>query len=105
MPFVPSPQLQDCSQNFQINANGCTMPGASGSARSANYVRVVENAEIIIKLTPDEALVLSDWLEKVEMTDPSRLVDDEAIWAPIHRLAGTLDSPCLGSSLRTTANV
>ncbi|WP_460037573.1 hypothetical protein [Streptomyces cavourensis] len=65
----------------------------------------MENAEIIIKLTPDEALVLSDWLEKVEMTDPSRLVDDEAIWAPIHRLAGTLDSPCLGSSLRTTANV
>ncbi|WP_329449558.1 hypothetical protein OG894_00825 [Streptomyces sp. NBC_01724] len=51
----------------------------------------MENTEIIIKLTPDEALVLSDWLEKVQMTDLSRLVVDEAVWAPIHRLAGTLD--------------
>ncbi|MFI5756493.1 hypothetical protein [Streptomyces sp. NPDC051569] len=51
----------------------------------------MENTEIIIKLTSDEALVLSDWLERVQMTDLGRLVDDEAVWAPIHRLAGTLD--------------
>ncbi|MFE3643461.1 hypothetical protein [Streptomyces sp. NPDC059169] len=56
----------------------------------------MENAEIIIKLTPDEALVLSDWLERVQMTDLSRLVDDEAVWAPIHRLAGTLDKSLPG---------
>lgn len=29
---------------------------------SMDYVRRVENPEIIIKLAPDEALVLSDWL-------------------------------------------
>ncbi|MFJ3236002.1 hypothetical protein [Streptomyces sp. NPDC086787] len=51
----------------------------------------MENPEIIIKLTPDEALVLSDWLEQVQMTDLSRLVDDAAVWAPLHRIAGTLD--------------
>ncbi|MEU0296080.1 hypothetical protein ABZ136_28755 [Streptomyces microflavus] len=34
----------------------------------------MENTEIIIKLTSDEALVLSDWLERVQMTDLSRLV-------------------------------
>ncbi|MFB8209621.1 hypothetical protein [Streptomyces sp. NPDC056010] len=51
----------------------------------------MENTEIIIRLTSDEALVLSDWLERVQMTDLSRLVDDEAVWAPIHGLAGTLD--------------
>ncbi|MEU0413395.1 hypothetical protein ABZ307_37080 [Streptomyces griseorubiginosus] len=45
----------------------------------------MENPEIIIKLTPDEALALSDWLEQVQMTDLSRLVDDAAIWAPLHR--------------------
>lgn len=64
MPFVSSPQLQDCWKNFLLKADGCTISGVSDSARSANYVRVVENAEIIIKLTTDEALVLSDWLER-----------------------------------------
>ena len=49
------------------------------------------NTEITIRLTCDEALVLSDWLERVQMTDLSRLVDDPAAWAPIHKIAGTLD--------------
>ncbi|MFI0739056.1 hypothetical protein ACH4PU_13350 [Streptomyces sp. NPDC021100] len=52
----------------------------------------MENAEIVIRLTPDEALVLSDWLERVRMTGLSRLVDDPAVWAPVHRLAGALDT-------------
>jgi hypothetical protein len=56
----------------------------------------VENPEIIIRLSPDEALVLSDWLEQVQMTDLSRLVDDAAVWAPLHRIAGTLDKSLLG---------
>ncbi|WP_406466373.1 hypothetical protein OHB07_39090 (plasmid) [Streptomyces sp. NBC_00111] len=56
----------------------------------------MDNEQITIKLTPDEALVLSDWLERVQMTDLSRLVDDEAVWAPIHRLAGTLDKALPG---------
>lgn len=52
--------------------------------------RMSEN-QITIKLTSDEALVLSDWLEKLQMTDLSRVVDDPAVWSPIHRIAGTLD--------------
>ncbi|MFC9398566.1 hypothetical protein ACFTWS_36240 [Streptomyces sp. NPDC057027] len=56
----------------------------------------MENAEITIKITPDEALVLSDWLERVQMTDLSRLVDDPAAWVPIHKLAGTLDKTLPG---------
>lgn len=47
--------------------------------------------QVTIKLTSDEALVLSHWLEKLQMTDLSRVVDDPAVWAPIHRIAGTLD--------------
>nr|WP_307781641.1 MULTISPECIES: hypothetical protein [unclassified Streptomyces] len=43
-----------------------------------------------IKLTSDEALVLSHWLESLQMTDLSRVVDDPAVWAPIRRIAGTL---------------
>lgn len=45
--------------------------------------------EFIIKLTADEALVLSDWLERVQMTDLSHVVDDPAVWG--HKIAGTLD--------------
>ncbi|MFE1952728.1 hypothetical protein ACFW9D_19960 [Streptomyces sp. NPDC059524] len=46
---------------------------------------------VAIRLTADEALVLSHWLEKLQMTDLSRVVDDPAVWAPVHRIAGTLD--------------
>ncbi|WP_405884400.1 hypothetical protein OG747_41000 [Streptomyces sp. NBC_01384] len=56
----------------------------------------MDDTEITIKLTSDEALVLSDWLERVQMTDLSRLVDDPAAWAPIHKLAGTLDKTLPG---------
>ncbi|MEV8448353.1 hypothetical protein [Streptomyces parvus] len=49
------------------------------------------DSEVTIKLTSDEALALSDWLEKLQMTDLSWVVDDPAVWAPIHRIAGTLD--------------
>ncbi|WP_406862242.1 hypothetical protein ABZO31_17960 [Streptomyces sp. HUAS MG47] len=54
------------------------------------------DTQITIKLTSDEALVLSDWLEKLQMTDLSRVVDDPAVWAPIHRIAGTLDKSLPG---------
>ncbi|MET9955309.1 hypothetical protein ABZ135_27705 [Streptomyces sp. NPDC006339] len=56
----------------------------------------MEDPEIIIQLTPDEALVLSHWLERVQMTELSRLVDDAAVWAPLHRIAGTLDKSLPG---------
>ncbi|MFF3662757.1 hypothetical protein [Streptomyces olivochromogenes] len=47
--------------------------------------------KLTIKLGSDEALVLSYWLEKLQMADLSRVVDDPAVGAPIHRIAGTLD--------------
>lgn len=46
---------------------------------------------VTIKLTRDEALVLSHWLEKLQMTDLSQVVDDPAVWVSIHTIAGTLD--------------
>ncbi|MFJ4091247.1 hypothetical protein ACIPYS_06645 [Kitasatospora sp. NPDC089913] len=54
------------------------------------------DSQVTIKLTSDEALVLSDWLEKLQMTDLSRVVDDPAVWAPIHRIAGALDKSLPG---------
>ncbi|MFE2867155.1 hypothetical protein [Embleya sp. NPDC059259] len=49
------------------------------------------DGRVTITLTSDEALVLSDWLYRLQMTDLSRVVDEPAVWAPIHRIAGTLD--------------
>ncbi|MEU1710267.1 hypothetical protein ABZ478_33725 [Streptomyces sp. NPDC005706] len=49
------------------------------------------DGEVTIKLTSDQALVLSHRLEKLQMTDLSRVVDDPALRAPIHRIAKTLD--------------
>ncbi|WUH97697.1 hypothetical protein OHR68_29830 [Spirillospora sp. NBC_00431] len=51
----------------------------------------MERAEFVIRLSADEALGLSDWLDRVQMTDLSRIVDDPAVWEPLHRIAGTLD--------------
>jgi hypothetical protein len=51
----------------------------------------MSDGQVTIKLTSDEALVLSHWLERLQMTDLGRVVDDPAVWAPIHRIAGTLD--------------
>ncbi|WP_419994044.1 hypothetical protein [Streptomyces boninensis] len=51
----------------------------------------MSESRITIELTSDQALVLSDWLEKLQMTDLSRVIDDPAVWSPIHRIAGTLD--------------
>lgn len=51
----------------------------------------MEKDELVIKLSADEALVLSDWLQRVQMTDLSRIIDDPAVWGPLHRIAGTLD--------------
>ena len=42
----------------------------------------MSDSQVTIKLTGDEALVLSHWLEKLQMTDLSRVVDDPAVWAP-----------------------
>lgn len=35
--------------------------------------------------------MLSHWLERLEMTELSEMVDDPAVWAPIHKISGTLD--------------
>ncbi|MET9460872.1 hypothetical protein ABZY05_38385 [Streptomyces canus] len=51
----------------------------------------MSDSQVTIKLTSDEALVLSHWLEKLQMTALGQVVDDPAVWAPIHRIAGTLD--------------
>ena len=51
----------------------------------------MDESDVTIRLTRDEATVLSDWLERLRMTGLSSTADDPAAWAPIHRIAGQLD--------------
>lgn len=50
--------------------------------------------EFTIRLSRDEALVLSDWLDTMMGTAAfDGLVNqDRAVWSPLHRIAGTLET-------------
>ncbi|MFC4854386.1 hypothetical protein [Actinophytocola glycyrrhizae] len=49
--------------------------------------------EITINLSPDQALVLSHWLDEVMGTREfdSVVNRDRAVWSPLHRISGTLE--------------
>ncbi|MFI6261877.1 hypothetical protein [Micromonospora sp. NPDC051006] len=50
--------------------------------------------EFTIELSRDQALVLSDWLDKVIGTQRFDAVADEdvAVWSALHRISGTLET-------------
>jgi hypothetical protein len=46
-----------------------------------------------IELTEDQALVLSDWLDRVmHGPDFSALVDDRAVWSALFTISGSLET-------------
>ncbi|MEV4479543.1 hypothetical protein [Micromonospora coxensis] len=49
--------------------------------------------DFTIKLTNDQALVLSDWLHRVIGTERFDAIvgEDTAVWSALHRISGTLD--------------
>ncbi|MEU8850649.1 hypothetical protein AB0C70_31460 [Streptomyces sp. NPDC048564] len=49
---------------------------------------------ITIRLTRDQAFVLSDWLYHVmfQSDDLEGIVHDRAVWSPIYSISGTLDT-------------
>ncbi|MFD0783398.1 hypothetical protein ACFQZ8_05610 [Micromonospora azadirachtae] len=50
------------------------------------------DGEVILKLSNDQALVLSDWLDRMESSRAfAQVVDDRAVWAALHAISGTLD--------------
>ncbi|MCW3816469.1 hypothetical protein ONA91_18645 [Micromonospora sp. DR5-3] len=50
------------------------------------------SAEVVLKLSHDQALVLSDWLERMESSRAfAQVVDDRAVWSALHTISGTLD--------------
>jgi hypothetical protein len=54
---------------------------------------MVDDEAITIRLTRDQAFVLSDWLYQVmfQSDDPEGIVHDRAVWSPIYAILGTLD--------------
>jgi hypothetical protein len=53
----------------------------------------VNDESVTISLTPDQALVLSDWLYEVMMRSDrlSSIVTDRSVWSPLYTISGTLD--------------
>jgi hypothetical protein len=64
----------------------------------------VNDEPVTIKLTCDQAFVLSDWLYEVTMKSDqlSAVVTDRAVWSPLYSISGTLERRWLKSSCRTT---
>ncbi|MEU0055883.1 hypothetical protein [Streptomyces sp. NPDC006334] len=54
----------------------------------------MDDEVIDIKLTRDQAFVLSDWLHQVmfQSDDLERIVRDRAVRSPIYSISGTLDT-------------
>jgi hypothetical protein len=54
----------------------------------------VDEDEVLIKLTRDQAFVLSDWLYEVMMRSDKleAIVPDRAVWSGIHAISGTLEA-------------
>jgi hypothetical protein len=53
----------------------------------------VDEEAITIRLTRDQAFVLSDWLYRVmfKSDDLEKIVHDRAVWSPIYAISGTFD--------------
>ncbi|MFI9099236.1 hypothetical protein ACIGXA_01835 [Streptomyces fildesensis] len=54
----------------------------------------MDEEPVIIKLTHDQAFVLSDWLYEVMMRSDKldAIVPDRAVWSGIHAISGTLET-------------
>lgn len=53
----------------------------------------MDEEAITVRLTRDQAFVLSDWLYQVmfQSDDLEGIVHDRAVWSPIYAISGTLD--------------
>jgi hypothetical protein len=52
-----------------------------------------ERPDIRVTLSREQALVLSDWLDRrMSEKDFAALVDDRAVWSPLLKLAGSLET-------------
>lgn len=84
-PITPPPQLESGLVRTEHRAQD--------TADRGGYVEDVDQETITIRLTRDQAFVLSDWLYQVmfQSDDLEGIVHDRAIWSPIYAISGTLD--------------
>ncbi|MFJ9721497.1 hypothetical protein ACIRP3_01995 [Streptomyces sp. NPDC101209] len=54
----------------------------------------MDEEAVTIRLSRDQAFVLSDWLYQVmfRSDDLARIVHDSAVWSPIYAISGALDT-------------
>ncbi|MGA4973643.1 hypothetical protein [Streptomyces cinereoruber] len=58
----------------------------------------MDEEPVLIKLTPDQAFVLPDWLYEVMMKSDKldAIVPDRAVWSGIYAISGTLEKELAG---------
>lgn len=70
------------------------MTEAKVDKASLRYGGEMIDRGVTITLSPDQAVVLSDWLDRVIGTErfDSFIHEDPAVWSPLYQLAGTLET-------------
>ena len=69
------------------------LPRRSRPSLTVAYLDRVNEEPVVIKLTHDQAFVLSDWLYEVVMQSDKldAIVPDRAVWSAIYAIYGTLE--------------
>lgn len=91
--WAPSGTRRD--RTPEASVAGSSLAGARKKAQCRDgYVEGVDEEAITIRLTRDQAFVLSDWLYQVmfQSDDLEGIVRDRAVWSPIYTISGTLDT-------------
>lgn len=70
------------------------MIASSGSSKSSERGSDVPEGELVqVSLTRDQAIVLSDWLDRVMRQKAfAQFVNDRAVWSPLLRISGSLEA-------------
>lgn len=66
------------------------------------FRRTRREPPVSLELTPDEALVLFDWLHRMEDEDALETLLLRGEQAALWKLSGAMDGRCLSHSARTT---
>ncbi|GGT35032.1 hypothetical protein GCM10010271_43800 [Streptomyces kurssanovii] len=73
--------------------SGAQSAGTTQPRLTVTYLDRVDEEPVVIKLTHDQAFVLSDWLYEVMMKSDKldAIVPDRAVWSGIYAISGTLE--------------
>jgi hypothetical protein len=71
--------------------------GGESACQPWRYTDVMADDDVIVRLSHDQALVLSQWLYEMMFEGDGRgrldpLIEDRTVWSSLWKIAGTLDA-------------